>query len=514
MGDPKGFLKVKRRVSGYRPVEERINDYSEVEDRLSDDERRAQASRCMDCGVPFCHWACPLANVMPEFQDRLFRGDWAGAWAILQDTSPFPEFTGRVCPALCEASCVLGINDEPVTCRQNELAVIEKAFELGLVVPRPPAKRNGKKVAVIGAGPAGLSAAFYLNKQGFSVTVYEADNKAGGYLRYGIPNFKLDKSFIDRRVAVMEAEGVVFQMGAAVGKGRFAFAPGTPARIVDAASLESAFDLVLLTIGAREARDLAVPGRELDGIMQALDFLSMQNRKLSGEFFSSLAAPPFEQVNADGKRVLVIGGGDTGADCVGTANRQGAQSVTQIEVMPQPPEHRPASTPWPLWPQLFKTTSSHIEGCKRLWSVNTKSFEGGGGGGGSNGGDNDAYTGDACVGADGEANKRVGKARLCRVEWGLKDGRPVMSELSGSEFELEVDLVLLAMGFTHVVQEGVVADLKLETDERGNVRTRGSFHTSNPKVWAAGDARNGASLVVRAMADGKAAAEAIEQKLL
>ncbi|MDR3325382.1 MAG: FAD-dependent oxidoreductase, partial [Spirochaetaceae bacterium] len=300
-------------------------------------------------------------------------------------------------------------------------------------------------------------------------------------------NFKLDKSFIDRRVAVMEAEGVVFKTGTAVGNGRFAFAPGRPARVVDAASLESSCDLVLLTIGAREARDLPVPGRELGGIVQALDFLSMQNRNLAGEFFP---APPFEPVNAYGKRVLVIGGGDTGADCVGTANRQGALSVTQIEVMPQPPEHRPASTPWPLWPQVFKTTSSHIEGCKRLWSVNTKSFEGGGG------------------------DKKVQKARLCRVEWEQKDGRPAMVEAPGACFELDADLVLLAMGFTHVVQEGVVADLKLETDERGNVRTRGSFHTSNPKVWAAGDSRNGASLVVRAMADGKAAAEAIEKKLL
>jgi glutamate synthase (NADPH/NADH) small chain len=482
MGDPAGFLKVKRKVSGYRPVEERINDYSEVEERLSDNERRAQASRCMDCGVPFCHWACPLANVMPEFQDRLFRGDWAGAWALLQDTSPFPEFTGRVCPALCEASCVLGINDEPVTCRQNELAVIEKAFETGLVVPRPPKNRNGKQVAVIGAGPAGLSAAYYLNRTGFLVTVYEADNKVGGYLRYGIPDFKLDKNFIERRVRILEAEGIIFETGTAVGSGKFAFGTGGAAKTIAAKTLESRFDLVLLTIGAREPRELAVPGRELGGIVQALDFLSMQNRALAGEKHG------IEPINAWGKKVLVIGGGDTGADCVGTANRQGAAHITQIEVMPKPPEHRPADQPWPLWPQVFKTTSSHIEGCERLWSVNTKFFEGAGG--------------------------KVEKAGMIRVEWAVKDGRKQPVETDGSNFVIEADLVLLAMGFIHVVQQGLVEELSLETDERGNIRTRGSFHTSNPKVWAAGDARGGASLVVRAIADGKAAAAAIEKKLL
>lgn len=482
MGDPKGFLKIKRKISGYRPVEERINDYGEVEECLSDDERRAQASRCMDCGVPFCHWACPLSNVMPEFQDRLFRSDWAGAWALLQDTDPFPEFTGRVCPALCEASCVLGVNDEPVTCRQNELAVIEKAFELGLIVPRPPKKRNGKKLAVIGAGPAGLSAAYYLNKMGFWVTVYEADNKVGGYLRYGIPNFKLDKTFIDRRVRILEAEGIVFKTNTSVGNGRFAFAAKDTAKIIDASELESSFDLLLVSIGAREARNINAPGRDLAGIVQALDFLSMQNRNLEGEQHN------IQSWSAYGKRVLVIGGGDTGADCVGTAHRQGAAQVTQIELMPKPPDHRSSAQPWPLWPQLYKTTSSHMEGCQRLWSVNTKSFEG----------------------ADG----LVKTAKLVRVEWTKQNGKSVMKEIPGSDFDIEADLVLLAMGFTHVVKEGLVADLKLETDERGNIRTQGSFHTSNPKVWASGDARNGASLVVRALADGKAAAEAIEKALL
>jgi glutamate synthase (NADPH/NADH) small chain len=490
MGDPKGFLKIKRQVSGYRPVEERINDYGEVEVSLSDGDRRAQASRCMDCGVPFCHWACPLANVMSEWQDRIYRGDWAGAWAILEYTNPFPEFTGRVCPALCEASCVLGANDEPVTIRQNELAAIEKAYEMGLVVPRPPRSRNGKKVAIVGAGPAGLSAAYFLNCAGFLVTVYEADKKIGGYLRYGIPDFKLDKNFIDRRIKLMEAEGVVFKTGARIGSARYGFgakgAEGGAASfgipILDPKQLESSFDLVLLTIGARDPRDIKVPGRENAGIVQALDYLSLQNRLLGKE------DSELESVTAYGKRVVVIGGGDTGSDCVGTANRQGASSVTQIEVLPIPPEHRPLEEPWPLWPKVLKTSSSHLEGGQRLWSINTKSFSG----------------------EDG----KVKAIQVCRVDWVVKDGRWNMTDIPGSEFEINADLVLLAMGFTHVVQEGLVKDLGLEVDARGNIRTEGSFHTSNPKVWAAGDSRNGASLVVRAIADGKAAAEAIGKKLL
>ena len=386
MGDPKGFLKIKRRVSGYRPVEERINDYSEVEIRLSDEERRAQAARCMDCGVPFCHWACPVSNMMPEWQDRIYRGDWAGAWAVLECENPFPEFTGRVCPALCEASCVLGANDDPVTIRQNELAAIEKAFELGLVRPRPPRSRNGKKVAVVGAGPAGLAAACYLNRAGFSVTVYEGDRKPGGYLRYGIPDFKLDKSFIDRRIRIMEEEGVNFRTNARIGGARYGFGAagaggivdftgsgqGIPERI-DSKDLETSFDLVLLAIGAREPRDIRIPGRENRGIVQALDYLSMQNRLLAGE------QSGLEAVTAYGRKVLVIGGGDTGSDCVGTANRQGARSVTQIEVLPKPPEHRSGAEPWPLWPKVLKTSSSHLEGGERLWSINTRAFIGEGG---------------------------------------------------------------------------------------------------------------------------------------
>ncbi|MDR1970737.1 MAG: glutamate synthase subunit beta [Treponema sp.] len=479
MGKPGAYLSVKRQVGGYRPVEERINDYSEVEIQLSEEDRMAQASRCMDCGVPFCHWACPIANFMPEWQDRLYRGDWVGAWAVLQDTTPFPEFTGRVCPALCEASCVLGANDDPVTIRQNELAVIEKAFNLGLVVPQPPRKRNGKKVAVVGAGPAGLAAAWYLNRAGFSVTVYEGDRKVGGYLRYGIPDFKLDKNFIDRRVTIMEAEGVNFKTRTRIGQAPYAFGTrGMDSEVVDPKVLETSFDLVLLTIGARDARDLKAPGRELSGIVQALDFLSQQNRILGGEHDEGIAP-----ITAYGKRVLVIGGGDTGSDCVGTANRQGAKKVTQIELLPKPPEHRPDSAPWPLWPTVLKTSSSHQEGGERLWSINTKEFRGAAG--------------------------TLGSVLACRVDWKMENRRWAMEEIPGTELEIPADLVLLAMGFTHVVQGGAVAGLELETDERGNIKTRGTFHTSNPKVWAAGDAKNGASLVVRAMAEGRAAAEAI-----
>jgi glutamate synthase (NADPH/NADH) small chain len=480
MGDLKGFIKFKRKVSGYRPVEERLNDYSEVELQLPEDERKEQAARCMDCGIPFCHWACPVSNAMPEWQDRLYRGDAKGAWTILEDTNPFPEFTGRVCPAPCEASCVLGANDEPVTIRQNELAVIEKAFELGLVVPLPPKRRNGKKVAVVGGGPAGLSAAYYLNRAGFLVTVYEGDKAVGGYLRYGIPDFKLGKDFIDRRVRLMEAEGVIFQTSTRIGSATFAFGTnGEGAKVVEAKKLVEDFDLVLLTIGARAARDLEGPGRELPGIVQALDFLSLQNRACAQE----ACEDGHEPITAFGKRVVVIGGGDTGADCVGTANRQGARKVTQIEVMPKPPEHRSGSDPWPLWPKVLKTSSSHQEGCERLWSVSTKEF----------------------IGRDG----RLDALRAAKVEWVGTNGKVSMVEVPGSDFEIGADLVLLAMGFTHVVQDGVVADLGLELDQRGNVRTAGTFHTSNPKVWSAGDARRGASLVVHAIADGRAAAEAI-----
>lgn len=473
-------MTVKRKVAGYRPVEQRINDYSEVELHLPDEQRREQASRCMDCAVPFCHWACPLATIMPEWQDSLYKGDWKGSWERLEQTNPFPEFTGRVCPALCEASCVLSINDEPVTIRQNELAVVEKAFAQGYVQPRPPKKRNGRQIAIIGAGPSGLCAAHYLNQGGYEVTVYEADAKPGGYLRYGIPDFKLDKRFIDRRVALMEQEGVKFRTRVQVGDSPSLFGGAAAFHIISSHELLDTYDAILIAIGAREPRDLPIPGREGEGIYQALDYLSEQNRMYSGERTSDL-------LGAYRKRVLVIGGGDTGADCVGTANRQGAQSVTQIELLERPSEKRSESEPWPLWPKLLKTSSSHEEGCDRLWSVETKAFH--------------LHEG------------RISSVECVRLLWKEENGMLRKEEIPNSTFFIDADLVLLAMGFSHVKQQGIVEQFGLELDKQGNIRTEGTFHSSHPKVWATGDARRGASLVVHAIADGKRAAQAMMEAL-
>jgi glutamate synthase (NADPH) small chain len=472
MGDPRGFIKVKRQEAGYRPVEERVNDYSEVEKHLPDDARRMQASRCMDCGTPFCHWACPVSNIMPEFQDRLYRGDWKGAYDILQETNHFPEFTGRVCPALCEASCVLGIGDDAVTIRQNELAVIEKAFALGLVTPQPPAVRTGKTVAVIGGGPAGLAAADWLNKAGHTVTIFESADGVGGYLRYGIPNFKLNKYIIERRVNLLVEEGLIIKTGVTVGKD------------VPASKLRKEFDAICICIGAREARDLPIEGRNLKGIHLALTYLTQQNRVLKGD-----TLPEDELIRAYDKNVVVIGGGDTGADCVGTANRQGAKCVIQLELLPKPAEHRTSREPWPLWPKLLKTSSSHEEGCQRLWNVSTKRFAG--------------------------EQGWLRKLTAVNVEWTEKeDGRQVMTEVSGSDFELDADLVLIAMGFVHPVHKGLVQDLALELDARGNIKIDPDCMTSVKGVFSAGDSSRGASLVVYAIADGRKAAEGINQYLM
>lgn len=470
MGDPTGFLKTSRKVAGYRPVEQRINDYSEVELQLSEDERKLQASRCMDCGVPFCHWACPVSNIMPEWQDKVFKGEWKEAWEMLQETNNFPEFTGRVCPALCEASCVLALNDEAVTIRQNELAVIEKAFELGLVKANPPKKRSGKKVAVIGGGPAGLAAADQLNKAGHMVTLFEGTDRVGGYLRYGIPDFKLEKSFIDRRLDIMKEEGVTFKTNSYVG------------RDVKINDIMKEYDAVCITIGAREARDLPIEGRELSGIHQALDYLTQQNKTCAGDKVCQDTL-----IAALDKNVLVIGGGDTGSDCVGTANRQGARKVTQIELLPMPSKTRTDSEPWPLWPRLHKTSSSHEEGCERLWCISSKKFIG--------------------------ENGKVKKVLACKVEWVNENGRFNMKEVPGSEFEIEADLVLLAMGFVHVVQKDFVNELGLKLDARGNIDTGSDFKTSVDKVFAAGDANRGASLVVYAISEGRGAANAINEFL-
>jgi glutamate synthase (NADPH/NADH) small chain len=464
----KGFLNIDRVNNPRRPASVRIHDYEEVEQPLPDNERQLQASRCMECGVPFCHWACPVANIMPEWQSKVFEGDWKAAYEILSSTNNFPEITGRVCPALCEASCVLGIHRQSVTMRQNELAVIERAFKEGMVKPRPPQQRSGRKVAVVGSGPAGLACADTLNKAGHTVTLFEAADKVGGYLRYGIPDFKLDKRVLDRRINLMLEEGLMIKTGVKVGSD------------VTMDELMRDFDAVCITIGARMPRDLPIEGRELDNIHFATDYLSQQNRVISGE-----SIPDEERISAQDKRVVVIGGGDTGADCVGTAKRQGATSVTQLEILPQPPASRPATEPWPLWPNLHKVSSSHEEGCDRLFSVSTRGF----------------------TGNDG----KVEQLSAVNVSWEKDgDGHYTMEELPSTQFKLEADLVLLALGFVHVRQDGLVDQLGIELDEKGNIAIDENYMTSVNGVFAAGDASRGASLVVWAIQDGRQAAQGMD----
>ena len=441
MGNPKAFLTVPRQEAGYRPIHDRILDFGEVEQTLNTSDRKLQASRCMDCGVPFCHWACPLGNRPPEFQDALYRGKWKEAYEILSLTNDFPEFTGRICPALCEKSCVLKLTmDAPVTIREDEAAVIEAAFREGYVKPGTY-PRNGKKVAVIGSGPAGLAAANQLNRKGHEVTVFEKDEYIGGLLRFGIPNFKLNKAIIDRRLAVMSAEGVMFRTGTQI----------------DLRKLPEGFDAYCICTGTPQARDLEVPGRELKGIHFAMEMLSQQNRILAGQTF-----PKDERISAKGKKVLVIGGGDTGSDCIGTSIRQGASSVVQIEIMPQPPAGENPATPWPQYPMVLKTSSSHEEGCTRRWCLTTNKF----------------------TGHDG----KVTGAEVEEVTWepSPDGGRPVMKP-TGKKEVIKADLVLLAMGFLKPV------------------------HPEYPEnVFLAGDAATGASLVVRCIASGRKAAEDID----
>ncbi|AKJ64541.1 glutamate synthase subunit beta [Kiritimatiella glycovorans] len=470
MDKNRGFIKYRRREPGYRPIEERVRDFRAVERRLDPEEVRRQSARCMDCGVPFCHaHGCPVGNVIPEFNEHVFHGRWRDALEILLSTNPFPEFTGRICPAPCETSCVLGINADPVTIRQMELEIVERGFEEGFFPNRPPENRRDQTVAVVGSGPAGLSAAYELNRVGFRVTVFDSAPRPGGLLRYGIPDFKMEKWIIDRRVEVMEREGIVFECGVEIGSDlSFRF-------------LRRRYDAVVLTGGAREPRDLEVPGRELDGIHFAMDFLSCQNLLNEGE-----PVREDRRVHAEGRHVVVIGGGDTGADCVGTANRQGAESVTQLEILPEPPKERPGDTPWPLWPRSLRTSSSHKEGCERRWSVMTKSFE-------------------------GDAENRVRQLNCVRVEWVEPEegGRPVPREVAGSEFTLQADLVLLAMGFVKPAPSNYMYDLDLRIDERGRVARDERHRTSLEGVFVAGDMALGASLVVSAIRDGQDAAEGV-----
>lgn len=445
MGNPKAFLTVPRQDAGYRPIHERIADFGEVEQTLNTSDRRLQASRCMDCGVPFCHWACPLGNRPPEFQDAIYKGEWKMAYEILTATNDFPEFTGRICPALCEKSCVLKLSmNAPVTIREDECSVIEAAFREGYVQPRK-FERNGKKVAVIGSGPAGLAAANQLNHRGYEVTVYEKDEYPGGLLRFGIPNFKLQKTVIDRRIKVMEAEGIMFKTN-------------TP---VDDEKLPAGYDAYCICTGTPTARDLKVPGRDLKGVHFALELLSQQNRVLAGQTFSAK-----ERVTAKGKRVLVIGGGDTGSDCIGTSHRQGAVSVTQIEIMPKPPVGSNPNTPWPQWPVVLKTSSSHEEGCERRWLLTTNKFI-------------------------GTKDNRVCGAEVEEVEWkpNPDGGRPIMVP-TGKKETIECDIVFLAMGFLRPEQPKFAEN-----------------------VFVAGDAATGASLVVRCIAGGRKVAQQIDAYL-
>ena len=473
MADPRGFMKVDRKESGYRPLAERVEDYSEVEQTLNDTDRQLQASRCMDCGVPFCHWACPLGNKTPEWQDAAFRGNWEEAYNILHSTSNFPEFTGRICPALCEKSCVLAIHNQAVTIRENECSVAEHAFNLGIVKPHIPAKRTGKKVAVVGSGPSGLAAADILNQAGHTVTVFEKSNAVGGLLRFGIPDFKLSKKVIDRRIAILTAEGITFKTNAEVGVN-----PKLD-------KLKKDFDAIVICIGAGQPRDLKVEGRELKGVHFALEFLQQQNHVNRGDDVKEK-----DLITATGKHVLVIGGGDTGSDCVGTSNRQKASNIMQIEIMPKPPVDRAPGNPWPYWPMVLKTTSSHKEGCDRRWSLSTKRFI-------------------------GDEKGNVKKAELVEVEWVKDDatGRMQMKEKEGSAFQIDVELVLLCMGFLSPVHEGLVNDLGVELDQRGNIKVDAHGATSVPGVFAAGDAATGASLVVRAIARGRETAMGVIEYL-
>ncbi|HYW97078.1 MAG TPA: glutamate synthase subunit beta [Bacteroidales bacterium] len=471
MGDPRGFIKIQKKEAGNRPVKERINDYGEVEQTLNSEDRKLQASRCMDCGIPFCHWNCPVDNLIPEWNDALYKGDWKKAIDLLQSTNNFPEFTGRICPAPCEHSCVLNIDGKPVTIRENEAAIVEHAFAEGYIRPNPPKVRTGKTVAVIGSGPAGMACADLLNKAGHTVTLFEREDAIGGLLRYGIPDFKLNKVFIDRRVNLMQEEGLIVKTNTEVG------------RDIPAGKLVDEFDAVCLALGAMQPRDLPVEGRDLDGIHFAMEFLTQQNKINRG-----MDIPYDVRINARDRDVVVIGGGDTGSDCVGTSIRQGAKSVTQIEILPQPPATRSEDNPWPYYANVLKTSSSHEEGCNRMWSMATARFNGN--------------------------QRRVNNIEVNEVEW-IKNGfaRPEMKIVEGSTKTLNADLVLLAMGFVHPIQEGLLEQLQTEVTERRNVKISGKYQTNNPKVFAAGDTVLGASLVVRAIASGRQAAKNIDAYL-
>ncbi|MBX2815804.1 MAG: glutamate synthase subunit beta [Saprospiraceae bacterium] len=473
MGDPRGFIKQTRELPSSRDPQDRIDDYREIYLPFDQSKTIDQASRCMDCGVPFCHNGCPLGNIIPDFNDAVYEQDWARAYRILSSTNNFPEFTGRICPAPCESACVLGINQPPVAIEHIEKSIAETAFERGLIQPNPPSLRTGKKVAIIGSGPSGLAAASQLNKAGHTVTVFERNDRIGGLLRYGIPDFKLEKWVVDRRLEVMEAEGVRFVTKTNVGID------------LKVEELKSRFDAVVLAGGSTVPRDLKIPGRELDGVHFAMEFLEQNNKRVAGD-----TIPEEDVLMATDKNVFVIGGGDTGSDCVGTSNRHRAKSVTQIELLSKPPDQRSPDTPWPLWPMKLRTSSSHEEGCDRQWAILTKAFL-------------------------GDENGKLKAVQLVDIEWkkDLSTGRYGFEEIEGSEREEPCELALLAVGYLHPQHKGLLDALGVEYDDRGNVKTEG-YQTSDPQIFAAGDMRRGQSLVVWAISEGREAARAVDVHLM
>ena len=469
MGKPTGFLEFHREPPKKREIEERLKDSQELYLGWDTQDAEQQGARCMNCAVPFCHTGCPLGNLIPEWNHLIYVGQWKEALQRLHATNNFPEFTGRICPAPCEPACVLAINEDPVTIEYIEKAIVDKGFEQGWITPEPPVTRTDKKVAVVGSGPAGLAAAQQLNRAGHSVTVFERSDYIGGLLRLGIPDFKLEKQIVQRRVDLMEQEGITFRTGMQVG------------RDILLAEIYDTFDAVCLTIGAGQARDLQIPGRSLDGIHLAMEYLTQENLKIAGHTIQ-----PKDTITANGKRVVILGGGDTGADCLGTTHRQNAGAVYQLELLPQPPPHRNPGNPWPQWPVIFRTSPAHEEGGVRDYNVLTKSFDG--------------------------ANGKVQRLNAVRVKWGDLDesGRPSMVEMPGSDFSIEVDMVLLAMGFIHPEHEGIVTEMGLDLDGRGNIKTDSDMMTTVPGVFAAGDSSRGASLVVWAIAEGRKAAHGID----
>jgi glutamate synthase (NADPH/NADH) small chain len=479
MGKITGFLEFKRLSEALEPAQSRTHHYREFVMHLSDEEAKQQGARCMDCGIPFCQTGCPVNNIIPDWNDLVFRQNWKQAIDVLHSTNNFPEFTGRICPAPCEAACTLNINSDAVGIKSIEHAIIDKAWESGWVVPQPPLVKTGKKVAVVGSGPAGMAAAQQLARAGHDVVLFEKNDRIGGLLRYGIPDFKLEKSTIDQRVAQMEAEGVTFRTSTPVG--------GKGKNAVAVKKLLTEFDAVVVSGGAESARDLPIPGRELKGVHFAMEFLPQQNKVNAGDTLDG-------QIMATGKHVVVIGGGDTGSDCVGTSNRHGAASVMQVELLPQPPAEENRDMTWPYWPLKLRTSSSHEEGCERDWAITSKAFKG--------------------------ENGQVKSVLFARVEWKKdeKSGVTKMVEVPGSEFEHPADLVLFAMGFVGPVHSGLIDELELEKDARGNVKAStdgtGCYQTSNAKVFAAGDMRRGQSLVVWAIREGRQCARAVDEYLM